>query len=114
MRHTVLPNGNLMLTASNTDRSALAEAYRLRGYYGAEMLISEAFHELLTFIQPEHIGALTDAPILTDDADYSDEAMARGGPVPHDDVAVWWFPDYMVIDPWAELTRKGRVVFTKA
>jgi len=114
MNHKILANGNLLITASGAERSCLAAAYRDRDYYQAEMLVSEAFHEILVFIRPENIGALTDAPILTDDADYSDEAMLAGGPVPAEGANVWWFPDYAVCDPWEELKNRGRVVFTKA
>jgi hypothetical protein len=27
---------------------------------------------------------------------------------------VWWFPDYMVLDPWEELARDGFVTFARA
>jgi hypothetical protein len=113
MRHVVQPNGNLLIIANNEDRSLLADAYRTTSPYSrAEMLISEAFHEVLTFIAPENIGALTEAPILCDDVDFPDDA---NGFVPYDETSrVWWFPNYMVTDPWEELKNKGRVEFTLA
>jgi hypothetical protein len=61
-------------------------------------------------VEPEWIGALTDAPILSDGLNYPDD----GGPAVVPGSSVWWFPDYMVRDPWEELAREGRVVFTLA
>lgn len=110
MRHVILPNGDLKLLAGNVDRSTLA--YELsESYSRAEMLISEAFHEILTFIPPENIGALTEAPILADDAEYCSDAF---GYVVPPEANVWYFPDYAVRCPWEELSRKGYVVFQKA
>lgn len=110
MNHKVLANGDLLLTAGNADRSALAEQCR-KGYYQAECHIAECYHERLYFVSPESIGALTDAPILCDDMDYSDCQLSA---VPQADARVWWFPDYMVRDPWQELARYGRVRFSRA
>lgn len=73
--------------------------------------IYDAFEELTgngyDFVDPEEVGALTDAPIL--------------GIVSHDDNGeltgiekLWWYPNYAVTDPVAELKEKGKVVFTKA
>lgn len=114
MNYKILENGDLLLTADNWDRATLTEAFLEDGYYGAEQVVAEGYHERLYFIRPEAIGALTDSPILTDGADYSDEAMEHDGPLPYADAAVWWFPNYMVQDPWRELASKGRVVFTRA
>lgn len=115
MRREITPNGNLVIVATNQDRKYLSALYRApMSYYGAESLVAEAFHEDLTFIRPSAIGALTSAPILTDDADYAEEAMERGGPVPYDDAHVWWYPNYAVSDPWEVLKNTGRVVFTLA
>lgn len=118
MNHKILPNGDLLLTAGNRDRSDLAVECRA-GYYHAETAVADAFHEVLTFVRPKCIGALTNAPILTDDADDSDDSDDRshaeyGGPVPHENANVWWFPDYAVRNPWEELSRTGKVVFTLA
>lgn len=116
MRHTMLPNGNLKITAGNRDRESLAYELRERGYYGGESYVAEAMRDQLTFIRPECIGALTEAPILTDEADYSEEVMEQGegGPIPYPDAHVWWFPDYAIRDPWEELSRRGYVEFQAA
>lgn len=112
---TILPNGDLRITADNATRAGLAEAYRSGGYYEAESLMLEfmrnGWNEMpLDIIPPENIGALTDAPILAE-AEYPDDG---GGPVPYPESPVWWFPDYCIIDPWEELKNKGRVIFDRA
>jgi hypothetical protein len=105
IRTKITPNGNLLITADNAARRDLAEAFASGGYYQMEMVVNEDIE--LTFIPPEAIGALTDAPIIgeaviNDDGDY--EGFGN----------VWWYPDYQVSDPWEELRRRGRVIFTLA
>lgn len=101
----------LRLTLGNEGRAELAAALR-DGYSRAESLISEWLHEQFEFISPEEIGALTDAPILCDcdGLDYPD----TGEREIRDDASIYWFPDYMIRDPWGELAARGRVVFAKA
>lgn len=107
----VLPNGNLILTASNTDRRELAEAWRCHHNWDRQWYdIIGPFQENgeLYDVAPEDIAALTSAPILTDDFTTHDdgtrEALGR----------VWWFPNYMIRDPLEELRNRGRVEFTLA
>ena len=59
-------------------------------------------------VLPEWIGALTSAPIVTDDMTIEDNGtvVVLG--------QVWWFPDYAVIDPVETLVNKGKVIFTAA
>lgn len=106
-----LQNG-LRLTLGNEGRAELAEALRDGGYPRGESLVAEWLHEAFEFIRPEEIGALTDGPILVDcdDLDYPD----TGDRVIRDDAQVYWFSDYMIRDPWGELSRKGRVDFIAA
>lgn len=101
----------LRLTLGNAERAELADALR-EGYQRAESLVSEWLHEAFEFIRPEEIGALTDAPILCDcdGLDYPD----TGDREIRDDAAIYWFPDYMIRDPWADLAWRGRVEFVKA
>jgi hypothetical protein len=107
--HT-LANGNLVLTAANEARSDYRAIMRARGSDHAWRNVIEPFQENgnLHQVQPEWIGALTDAPILTDDLSFDDDGT------PRIEGRVWWFPSYQVIDPMEELTCKGRVEFTLA
>lgn len=111
MRHVVQSDGSLLILADNADRSELADRYRSGGCMAAEFAVAELLHERLTFIPPENIGALTDAPILTDDPDYSN---CGNMPSIHPESLVWWYPNYAVSDPWEELRNHGRVVFAAA
>jgi hypothetical protein len=101
--------GNLVITADNEGRRDLAEAYAAGGYDRAEMEVAESIvpNSELMFIPPEQVGALTGSPILGEAAWTDDGGMDVYG-------AVFWFPDYMVRDPWEELKNKGRVVFINA
>lgn len=101
----------LILTADNEARADLAHAFRQGGYPAAESTVAEELHEAFRFILPETVGALTDAPILAPfDAwgleDDGRETLEPGAPV-------FWFPDYMIRDPWRELANRGRVVLTR-
>ena len=60
-----------------------------------------------SWVRPEDIGALTDAPILSDDIEYDD----------HGDVVnvgeVFWYPRYDVSDPVDQLLTDGYVDFVR-
>jgi len=60
----------------------------------------------LAFVRPERIGALTEAPILTNQGDGDDGA--EGG------AALWWYPQYETTSAAEELITTGRIVFTRA
>src|SRR4051812_18821518 len=106
MKTTILANGNLevALTAED-DRDEVRE--RMSGYNWTDIFEQE-FCNGWGPVPPEAIGALTDAPILTDDLSVEDD----GTPVVLG--RVWWFPNYQVEDPAETLANEGRVVFTLA
>lgn len=111
MRYEELPNGALRFIANNDDRADLAYAYKEGGYPRAESTVIDlVVGNGLDFVLPEHIGALTDSPIFAEGFFFDDD----NNPHLEDDAKVWWFPDYAIRDPWAELRNKGRVDFTRA
>lgn len=63
---------------------------------------------VFTPIRPEHVGALTDAPMFTDVADYEDDGSLN---VVGD---IWWFPNYQVENFAQILLDNGEVTFTLA
>lgn len=73
---------------------------------GANALLGNGYDS----VAPEWIGALTDAPIVSDGLILHDDGSHTLAP----DARIWWFPNYMVSDPAAELAERGRVVFTLA
>lgn len=58
-------------------------------------------------IMPEHVGALTDAPMFTDELEVSDagEHNVKG--------SVWYYPDYQVKLFSQVLQTEGKVTFRK-
>lgn len=113
MNFTILSNGNLEITRDDDDVEELedvrdrstsdyvmaAEICELTGWTGNGRLYAAL---------PEWVGALTDAPIFTDDLVHPEDGppLVRGN--------VWWFPDYAVLDPFVVLIYAGSVVFQRA
>lgn len=65
-------------------------------------------------ILPGSIMAMTDATILTPNADFSDEAMDNGGPFPYPGEPVYWHSRYMVESPLRAMLEYGYVDLDKA
>ena len=60
-----------------------------------------------SFVNPEDLGALTDAPILSEEIIYNDNGEVESIGI------VYWFPDYMIVNIAEQLTKYGRVVFSR-
>jgi hypothetical protein len=105
LAHEILPNGDLRVTVQNPDRSEL-DGYR----FGADLL--EALGLLGNGwgnINPADIGAMTDCDwIMTDDYSVLDDGTTEVYG------RIWWFPNYMVVNPMRELAERGEVTFTFA
>ena len=106
MEFDILDDGNLKVTSSPEDRAGLDTPEDWE----------EAFYEAVRydgwdFVPPEAIGALTDAPIICDDAHTIDD---EGTFVVYPEAQVWWFPNYMIEDPVNTLMTLGEVVFMAA
>ncbi|PAL23580.1 hypothetical protein [Sphingopyxis sp. GW247-27LB] len=103
-----ITDAGLLFTASNAGRADLASAAADGGYYRAESEVCENIGgNGLEPVPPEMLG-LTDMPAfscgLTWDAEENRAWDGEGCPI-------WGFPDYQIRDPWAELRRRGRVIF---
>ncbi len=102
----VLENGDLIMFPT-------PEAIEEKEYFLSLPSMS-ALYELLEdflcngwgIISPEDIGALTDAPIITNEIDRDDD-----GHIIHLG-DTWWFPNYQ-IENEIELLLNGKVVFIK-
>lgn len=108
-RKTVLPDGDLLITADNEGRAWLKEQLRETSvvhfwpWFVDDQL--SYYYPWLRFAQPEELAALTSAPILLETApDGNDLADPR----------VWWFPNYAVEDEFKTLRQTGRLVMTLA
>lgn len=107
MRCAILANGDLEFALDPEDDREEVRSWcgdRWTDLLDACGLIGNGW----TSVAPEWIGALTDAPIVTNDFTLSDsgETTVHG--------RVWWFPNYCVEDPIETLVDTGRVVFTYA
>jgi hypothetical protein len=102
-------DGNLVIKLTKSGKNKELKDYLL------SLSDNDALSELLDYelcngwdmIYPEEIGALTDAPILSDDAQYNDD----GELIWCDNV--YWYPDYQVLSPVEELFKYDQVVFQK-
>lgn len=116
MNFVITDNGNLELFSDASEKEELQEmldkaTHRDHGFL-ADLLEDTGWspNGKLYQVQPEWIGALTDAPVLTDCLEYPDDYNAP----PTVTGTVWWFPNYM-LESFAEtLIKTGRVLFTKA
>src|SRR5690242_15093804 len=108
MHYEITKNGNLAFVLdADDDREEIRD--RMRGYAWVDMLDAcGLLGNGWGSVPPEAIGALTDAPIVTDDYELTDD----GRTVVHG--RVWWFPNYCVEDPAETLADTGRVVFAAA
>lgn len=106
------PNASLSLVADQDEIELLQEIKeRVEGndhLFLAEMLDRTGLspNGRLYSVLPDQIGAITEAPILTDELEI-DEAgkVVRLG-------RVWWFPQYMLKDFAQQLIDTGSVIFS--
>lgn len=121
-------NGCLILTADAIEREAIAQMVADHGCETCSRCEQDALDSLianseLEWVQPEYIGALTDAPILgiyEDDKPLpkgQDELYARitghwDGVTWYSPVfAAWGYMDYQVRSFLADLVDNGKAVF---
>ena len=102
-------NGNLrivLLPAARADVEEIASQEM-----DADSRLAETIEWQLSngwsLLRPEDIGALTEAPILSEEVDYDDQGnVDRVG-------TVYWYPQYDVFDPIGQLLTNGSVEFVR-
>jgi hypothetical protein len=103
------PNGNLRIVLLEDAREDVQEIASRE--LDADSELAEVLEWQLSngwsLVQPEDVGALTDAPILTEDLDTDDQGEVRHVGT------VYWFPQYDVSDPVAQLLQNGSVEFVR-
>lgn len=114
MKHFTTPNGNLVLQSEPADEPLLSDLLSRHGHNETEFLdgLLEATgwtaNGRLYLVNPQDVGALTDAPILSDELRYGE----------HGDLdsvgSIWWYPDYAVSNLAEQLVRKGQVLLHRA
>ena len=60
----------------------------------------------LEWVKPEDIAALTDSPIFSDVVEQDDDGIVTACDY------VWWYPDYQIKNPVAELFEHGTIMFS--
>ena len=91
-----------------TDKEELEQAIERPFLTMADLLdsggyLGNGWHEVL----PEQIGALTEAPIISNDVIFNDDGVEWVGDV-------YYYNSYMVNDPFVELLSNGEIFLTKA
>lgn len=110
--HEVMADGRLKIKLPTEERENLremiedAKANRKGDILGdvIETMLANGFQ----WIAPEQVGALTDAPMISDEAECDDHGdLVKIG-------RVFYFADYQVHDPVEVLYEKGEVIFDVA
>jgi len=109
----ILSNGNLRISLNANGKIELTEMNnlpeeRLNDYDKLRELMEFQLCNGWAWVNSEDVSALTDAPILSDDANYNDDGIMEVNG------EVWWYPDYQTIDLAKELLETGELIFTKA
>ncbi|MDO5947978.1 hypothetical protein [Burkholderia cepacia] len=115
MKHIIEATGNLtFLIENDRDREILEDIKDRVG--GNDVRFLDDMLDQLGFlgnaklfgIAPVDIGALTDAPMLSDAIDLQDDGsiVVLGN--------VWWYPNYQVEDFAERLIKRGSVTFQAA
>ena len=106
---SVLPNGDLLVTADNEARAYLKEQLQETSvvdfwpWFVSDFIAF--YYPWLRYAQPEELGALTSSPILM-------EVTNTGRPLA--EPRVWWFPNYQVENEFDTLKRTDRLVMSLA
>jgi len=104
-----LPNGNLRITLLEDERESVEEiaAQEITADNKLAQVIEWQLGDGWSFVRPEDIAALTEAPILTEEIETNDQGtVLRVG-------TVYWYPQYDVSDPVAKLLENGYVDFER-
>lgn len=117
MKYGINEAGNLAFTIEgDDDRSDVQDMFDSASNKDIDFLCAIladwSANGALYQVNPEEIGALTDAPIVTNEVEYIDDECA----VSSREVTgrVWWFPNYMVESFGETLLKTGTVTFVAA
>jgi hypothetical protein len=115
VKFSILPNDDLQLAIDSPADKTLVEELLKKNACNDIAFMAELLEDTglspngrLYLVAPEHIAALTDAPILTNEMLIEDdgEVLVTG--------KVWWYPDYAVQHFGEELHKQGSVNFKPA
>ncbi len=119
---TELENGDLCFSISDYSFSEFREWVEMMKKYYDPFQDDSTFHHDLEgkfYFVPDNVyselGALTSAPLISDYDFWNEEdELKKEFMIEMYGLKVWWYPDYMVTNPFEVLLREGKVVFTLA
>ncbi len=103
-------NGNLHITLlpeAREDVQEIASSQQLTSDNKLAEVIEWHIGNGWSFVSPEDVSALTDAPILSDDIEYGNNGQVQRVGV------VYWYQEYEIHDPIEQLLKHGFVDFTQ-
>lgn len=103
------PDGNLAILLNRNGRRSFAEIRDQRDAHGIHAALCALLEDHLQsgweMVPPEDIGALTSAPILSDEIVRDDQGQVTEAG------RVYWYPDYQVRDEIEELREHLVLIF---
>lgn len=107
-----LDNGSLGIYLTKDGKEYMHDRYSSQDAIATwvDLLESYSTNGSYMLIMPEHIGALTDAPIIGINVGWDDNGEFEE----HENAKYWWFPDYMVINELRKLYKDGVIFFESA
>lgn len=114
MKYTILADGNLKIEPSDEEElEAIRELSEEE--LNQDKFMFDFFEDItcngLSWVLPEQISALTDAPILSDR--MPDLEKGEFGELDKD-ALIWWYPNYQVRSPLQDIREYGSCIFNKA
>ncbi len=113
LTHEITEYGNLLITANDTAKQELKEAFQNGGRLLAWALFAKLLHEKFWLFEASDLGYLSEAPLLVpfDDIYPNDD----GDWIFHDEENAnqYFYGDYMIKFFFEELFTKGAVLFSK-
>lgn len=114
MRYAETTNGHLNLIAEPEDAEMLSDLFDRHGHNDTEFL-AHLFESTglspngqLHLVNPCDVGALTDAPIVSDEVCRNEDGeVIRVG-------KLWWFPHYAIQSLPDRLVKDGQVLLASA
>ena len=104
-----LPNGNLRIVLLEGERASVEEIAAQESTADSKLaqVIEWQLGNGWSFVRPEDIAALTEAPFLTEEIETDDHGTVLW------EGTVYWYPQYDVSDPVEKLLENGYVDFER-
>lgn len=104
----ILPTGDLQIIADRQAKQEKEKILKMPCDEALRYLLEEHLCNGWSLVPPEEIGALTSAPIISDDFTIEDDGhgVVNGN--------VWWFPNYQITSEIEEIFSNEGAIFQKS